>query len=508
MLAPVILTLFQFAATLPQTSGEWCKPVIINVTGKVTVNCTGIDPRALDVLNAELARANVELNEKVRRANLWAERYKQVEKSLEEAGVTSELARTAQDYLRRGALKEAGEVLDRIIAQEGKVLPRLASDHFSRALVFELKLQPADALTHLERAHRFAPRDWRYAAEYSLLLAEQHRTSDQLALFGDMMPALSPSSKFAAEDVPYAAQVMVSFAQYCTETGRTQEAAQSYELAFNGLLPLVRIDPSRYFLLWIQIATNLGTVYMRAGKFEEADAKLVEALTLETVIAEGDPDSMAPRLARTYMIIGETHRARHQASEALDAYNKGLEALNKVISKDPERYKPEGAEIALKIARLQADSGHSQLAGAILQADLDLIRDLAKRDAIQYGPELADALDMLAAVDASQEKFGEAVKASEESILLWRKAVEVSPDTALPSLDDALLHEAQFFSLSGQMDQAQKAADEAWNVARQIEAIKLPISGQAKASALTILARVAVQKKGLASGAGVQRPGA
>ena len=61
MLAPAILTLFQFAATLPQTSGEWCKPVLVNVTGKVTINCMGIDPRALDVLNAELARANAQM---------------------------------------------------------------------------------------------------------------------------------------------------------------------------------------------------------------------------------------------------------------------------------------------------------------------------------------------------------------------------------------------------------------------------------------------------------------
>jgi hypothetical protein len=495
MLAPAILILFQFAATLPQTSGEWCKPVITNVTGKVTVNCTGIDPRALDVLNAELARTNVELNEKVRRANLWAERYKQVEKRLEEAGVTSELARTAQDYLRRGALKEAGEVLDRIIAQEGKALPRLASDHFSRALVYELQFRPTDAITHLERAHRFAPQDWRYASEYALLLAEQHRTSEQYALFADMKPFLGPSYKHAAEDVPYVAQVLVSFAQYCSVTGHDEEAAQSYELAFKGLLPLVTIDPSRYFVLWIQIATNLGTLYMHEGKVDEANGKFAEALTLEEMIAKGDPDSMAPFIAQTYASIGDAYRARRKGNEALDAYNKAVETLNKVLAKDPERYKPASAELILKIAHLHAGSGNGQLAAALLDADVYVIRQLVERNAALYGPELADALDTLATVEAGQEKFGEAEKASEESIGLWRKAVGVSPETALPSLNDALLHEAQFFVLSGQMERAQKAADEALSTARQIEVIKLPASLDAKAATLSVLAGVAAGKK-------------
>ena len=495
MLAPAILTLFQFAATLPQTSGEWCKPVITNVTGKVTVNCIGIDPRALDVLNEELARTSVELNEKVRRANLWAERYKQVEKQLEEAGVTSELARTAQDYLRRGALKEAGEVLDRIIAQEGKALPRLASDHFSRALVYELQFRPTDAITHLERAHRFAPQDWRYASEYALLLADQHRTSEQYALFADMKPFLGPSNKFTAEDVPYAAQVLVSFAQYCSDTGRDEEAAQSYELAFKGLLPLVTIDPSRYFVLWIQIATNLGALYMRAGKVDDANGKFVEALALENRIARGDPDSMAPLIAQTYASMGDAYWAKRKASEALEAYDKAVEALNKVLAKDRERYKPEAAELMLKIAHLHADSGNGQVAEAILQPDLFLIRQLVERNAALYGPELADALVTLATVEAVLGKFSDAEKASEESIGLWRKAVEVSPETALPSLNDALLREALSFVLSGEMERAQKAADEAWNVARQIEIVNLPVSQQAKAATLSVLARVAVHKK-------------
>ena len=39
-----------------QKSSGWCSPNIANVAGNVTLNCIGVDPRALKRLNAELSR--------------------------------------------------------------------------------------------------------------------------------------------------------------------------------------------------------------------------------------------------------------------------------------------------------------------------------------------------------------------------------------------------------------------------------------------------------------------
>lgn len=46
-------------APLVQESRGWCSPNIANVSGSVTVTCNGVDPRAMQQLNEELARRNL-----------------------------------------------------------------------------------------------------------------------------------------------------------------------------------------------------------------------------------------------------------------------------------------------------------------------------------------------------------------------------------------------------------------------------------------------------------------
>src|SRR5215469_17771576 len=80
-------------ATIVQKTSGWCSPAIANVVGNVTVNCIGVDPRALKRLNAELDRKNLQLADRIREADEWTKRYKELEARLSEAGDDSELSR-------------------------------------------------------------------------------------------------------------------------------------------------------------------------------------------------------------------------------------------------------------------------------------------------------------------------------------------------------------------------------------------------------------------------------
>src|ERR1017187_1206857 len=123
MLSPMLISLVVMAAqqaqpTILQRSSGWCSPNIANVVGHVTVNCVGVDPRALRRLNEALNRKKLQLADKIREADEWTAKYKELETRLSEAPDDVALSRQAEEYLREGDLEKAGAVLDRILGRE------------------------------------------------------------------------------------------------------------------------------------------------------------------------------------------------------------------------------------------------------------------------------------------------------------------------------------------------------------------------------------------------------
>jgi hypothetical protein len=136
-----MLALLLAAALQPTTiqkSTGWCSPNIANVAGNVTVNCIGADPRALKRLNEQLSHKKLELADKIREADEWTTRYKELEARLSASGDDSVLSHQAEDYLHQGDLEKAGATLDQILGPEDKQTARTAANHYTRALVYEL----------------------------------------------------------------------------------------------------------------------------------------------------------------------------------------------------------------------------------------------------------------------------------------------------------------------------------------------------------------------------------
>lgn len=104
-------------STTQRTEG-WCSPAIAGVKGKVTINCTGVDPKVVKRLNEfldekdnELGKARRSLDEKIQEANEWIKKYKETEARLDEAGETNELAKRAKALLDQGELEQAGHLI-------------------------------------------------------------------------------------------------------------------------------------------------------------------------------------------------------------------------------------------------------------------------------------------------------------------------------------------------------------------------------------------------------------
>ena len=160
------------AADIQQRTGGPCSPAISGSNN--TVNCPGVDPRAMKWLLDELDTQKLNLKQKTDEANEWVRKYNELNAQLTEArrqatakGEDATLVQTAQDLLHQGKLDEARKIYDRLIASDEANVDRAAQDHFARATIFALQFHMIEALPDYAEAYQLRPKNPQYASEYS-----------------------------------------------------------------------------------------------------------------------------------------------------------------------------------------------------------------------------------------------------------------------------------------------------------------------------------------------------
>src|SRR5271167_2387536 len=271
LLIPVAILVAQQAqpATVQKSSG-WCSPNISNVAGNVTVNCIGVDPRALNRLNQHLVEMKLDRDKAVQVANEWTAKYKELEAQLSKAGDDSVLSRQAEEYLHEGELEKAGAILDQILAKEEPNVSRTAANHYNRGLIFELQFRPLDAIPRLELAYRYRPEVWTYGMEYSYELLNQNDFKkaervlldvlDNTRLLAQKKPATYPPKISAA---------LNNLGLVYGSTQRLKEAETAYQESLDIRLPLAKSDPAAMS----DVATtlnNLANLYSDTERYKEA----------------------------------------------------------------------------------------------------------------------------------------------------------------------------------------------------------------------------------------------
>jgi tetratricopeptide (TPR) repeat protein len=103
------------ASSIPQMTDQrtegWCSPAVAHTGGNVTITCEGVNPKALQRLNELLDKKDLELQEKIREAEEWARKYRQLSQALARESRDSAPTQEAKALLEEGKLEEAGKVL-------------------------------------------------------------------------------------------------------------------------------------------------------------------------------------------------------------------------------------------------------------------------------------------------------------------------------------------------------------------------------------------------------------
>jgi tetratricopeptide (TPR) repeat protein len=440
-LVPVLLSAFlqQPAPHITQVSTGWCSPNIANVVGNVTVNCIGVDPRALSRLNAELSRKKLDLASEIQEANTWTTRYKDLEAHLAQAGDESVLSKQAEEYLHEGDLTKAGETLDQILGGEEDEVGRVAANHFNRALVFELQFRNLDALPHLKLAFQYRPEKPEYGQEYSNVLLEENRFPESEKVATSVVATLQPLAKTdPAKHQPALSSALNVLAICYMQTQRFKEAEDVLQEVIDLDRQFARTNPA---LATPNLAASLGNLsylYSKTQRFTEAISATQEALALYRQLAETNPTAYYPRVALQLNNLASLFQSIQETGQAFLYYDKALGLRRELAKINPNAYTPDLADALHHAANLNAQMNRPEDAEPEYREALELYRQSAKANPDAYRPALAATLSDFGILYRTTKRPAEAEAVYLEAIELNRQLVQARPGTYEADLANAL----------------------------------------------------------------------
>jgi tetratricopeptide (TPR) repeat protein len=321
---------------------------VAGVTGNVTINCPGVNPSILKILNqqfnARLKDRDARIDQITKEANEWKDRFLDLSTRLADAGVNDGLQRKADELLKAGELDEAGKVLDGVIAGEEKKVNELAENQFNRASLYELEFKPLQALPLYEKAYRYRPNNSRYGEAYANLLYSERDFGKAEAIYKCVLEIRRELAKGnSAACLPYVAVTLNNLGALYSETQRLKEAEDAYTEALQIRRELAKKNPAAYRPDVAATLSNLGALYSETQRLKEAEDAYTEALQIRRELAKKNPAAYRPDVARTLSGLGLLYILENRSVEAAPVCNEAAAIFKQLLVDNSAEY---GAQLS------------------------------------------------------------------------------------------------------------------------------------------------------------------
>ncbi len=437
----IALALAGIAAAAPgqplriSTSG-WCSPVFVNVKGPVTVTCNGVDPQALAALNRQLDELKVDNQEKVQRANEWADRYRILLKKLKEESDGSEIARQAEQDLRQGNLDDAIALLKQLTAGKDKQnIDTAARDNYEAGLALEMEFKTPEALDYLEEARRLRPNEPEYELEYARALLSENRFDEAKAIYDHLLPKLAQMEK---SDVKYAQVHMfanIDAGHLYTQMGDLDKGRDAFNQAFASCVALSLLPQGAMcdLVILTDILLRLGEVQLRLQRYSEAEAVFTQAFNTYKGASQ-DGSAYRREQAQTLSLLGYAYSQDNNPAEAERVLTTAYQIQFWLLDQKNPGIASETAQTALFLASLKSDQNRQDEAESYYGQAANTLRTLAQQDPDAYMPSLERALYEWGRTDLSAKALDKAAPVYEELLPIDLKMSAANPAEYLSNL--------------------------------------------------------------------------
>lgn len=465
----------QQATTITQVSTGWCSPNIANVSGSVTIHCQGVDPKAMEKLNAHLRQvqstfhhAQVDLKNALLEAERFRKSYLELEGVLASFHGNSQLAKEATGFLHQGKLEEVAATLNRMFLVSGAgghADPQFALERYSLGLAYQLQFLAAKALPCFKDAYRASPSEWKFAQAYAEALLD---VKDYVEAQPVLLAMLKIARSDAATHPEELAVTLNSLALLYSATGQTGEA----EVQFREALNLDRTsNPNRPGEA--EVLNNLAVLYMKERRSSDAEKTFEEALIVFRQLARSQPDLYEPYVAETLSNLATLYSDGGQMQKAEGYFKESIPLIRKLASANPEVYNGNLAEALSNLAAFRRRSGQIHEAEDAFAEAQSILEKLAFRDPNTYQPSLSQLLSSEIAFYTEVKQYSKAETIGQKALASINNLKQINPAVYDPLLAITLAYMAVLYGHTGRSNEAEDTYGKALTILRPFAAENL-----------------------------------
>lgn len=416
-----------------QVSSGNQSPVIRDVSGPVAVSY-GVPQAVLDRLTELLNQKDLDIAEKETALREASRRYHELEERLGNDAINSQLAAQSRVLLNKGQFKEAGAKLDALIRKSSA---DLASHHFSRAELFALQFEPLQALPHYAEAYQLQPDNLEFAFEYAKVLQEQNQYSKALPLYERILPAVRVEARGGnVENLANLASVLSNLGSLYGRLQRSDEAEKAYTESLEISRRLAERDATRR----AEVAdglNNIGTLYDETQRMTQSEAAYLESLRIRQELAEENPVANLPAVAILAINLGNLYAHTQQNKKAEGMYSTALKASRWLTERAPQAYLPYLAATLNGLGNVYSNTQRIEKAEQAYTEALKIRRQLANENPESQLPDVASVLFNLGQFYLKLQRVAEADAAYVECFHIFSELWRADP----------VAHKAQFVQI-------------------------------------------------------------
>ncbi len=391
----------------------------IIITGDhVTVQCEGLPPEVLAILQADLqkllsefTRTQKHLNDALdfkeskleqlqKEAEDWINRYNSLSKDLEnlrrENPDYAEILTKAEAFLKQGKFSEVTALLEPLKAKGDEKTQQNAKVHFILGQAYLLDNKPIQALPEYEAAYHQDFKNSEYGFQYALLLQKQNEYKKAQRLYEGLLDELKqlPEPEQQAQQKTLLA-VMYNLALVYTDTQELEKATKLYYEASKIRRELDQSNPQVFPFDISGILNNMANLIASDPKRrKEAEQGYQEILKVNRKLAQNNPQVFLPDVAQTLnnlaILVAKDPLRREEAEQG---YREALEIYREFAQNNPQVFCPKVAMMLNNLAKLYLIANNPEKkAMPLIEEAISIGQSLFTKTPSVFGDDLAYSL--------------------------------------------------------------------------------------------------------------------